>query len=226
MAPDHRHSQSPQAPPPHARDRLNARGRAGQPEHLDKVDWVPPASQDLRDSVPGRPRPPLKNENSTWESAALPRALRCPRRGLTPRRPATDVEPLCSIFPRRAVELQASHHAKREPACSRRQAAASAGARSAAVARPSLARSLPSVRRGQSPSGHRLSLHPVAAGRAEGDPRGPVHQRPAVNVVRIRVKPSMSPSQVGENQDRHGIAGAILKLIGGRWTIKAWDLKP
>src|SRR3954447_8167680 len=32
----------------------------------------------------------------TWEGAALPRALRCPP-GLTPRRPATDVEPLCRM---------------------------------------------------------------------------------------------------------------------------------
>src|SRR3954447_3379066 len=28
----------------------------------------------------------------------LPRVLRCPRRGLTPRRPATGVEPLCGHF--------------------------------------------------------------------------------------------------------------------------------
>jgi hypothetical protein len=40
--------------------------------------------------------------------------------------------------------------------------------------------------------GHRLTRHPVAAGRTEADPHGPVHQRPAVNVFRIRVKPSMS----------------------------------
>src|SRR3954452_20583710 len=35
----------------------------------------------------------------TRAGAALPRALRCPRRGLTPRRPATGVEPLCRHFP-------------------------------------------------------------------------------------------------------------------------------
>src|SRR4051794_15571183 len=34
----------------------------------------------------------------TRAGAALPRALRCPRRGLTRRRPATGVEPLCRHF--------------------------------------------------------------------------------------------------------------------------------
>ena len=55
--------------------------------------WTP-----LRDSVPGRRRPPLRSEIRTRAGAALPRALRCPRRGLTPRPPATDVEPLCRHF--------------------------------------------------------------------------------------------------------------------------------
>ena len=50
------------------------------------------------DSVPGRRRPPFRSEIRTRAGAALPRALHCPRRGLTPRRPATDVEPLCRHF--------------------------------------------------------------------------------------------------------------------------------
>ncbi len=52
----------------------------------------------MRDSVPGRRRPPFRSEIRTRAGAALPRALHCPRRGLTPRRPATDVEPLCRHF--------------------------------------------------------------------------------------------------------------------------------
>ena len=58
-----------------------------------ELDWI-----NLSDSVPGRRRPPFRSEIRTRAGAALPRALHCPRRGLTPRRPATDVEPLCRHF--------------------------------------------------------------------------------------------------------------------------------
>src|SRR4051812_24097546 len=62
---------------------------------------------DLCDSLPaasGRPEP----QNPTWGRAALARALGCPRRGLTRRRPSTVVEPLCGHLPRRTVDLRAS----------------------------------------------------------------------------------------------------------------------
>ena len=50
------------------------------------------------DSLPGRRRPPLRDEIRSRAAPTLPRALRYPRRGLTPRRPATGVERLCRHF--------------------------------------------------------------------------------------------------------------------------------
>jgi hypothetical protein len=102
VATDHRDAQPPQAPParPQHRLRAAAAAAAAPAENSPPKPFSAAAlCTDLRDSVPGRQRPPLSDENPTWVSAALPRALRCPRRGLTPRRPATDVEPLCTHFP-------------------------------------------------------------------------------------------------------------------------------